>query len=1043
MRCEFDVFQQRAVKDVVTLSILKQPPGHIFTLSKTLLLWPQLVSDLFGVDWNIRVYIETPESTELSPDEVTHWRTVLEKLLRHPNIEIWMFQCTAVRTHDDTGDTDMIRGYTGTFASLARFQPMFDPAVDVWISRNVELLTSCQDARNCLRFANTTKDHLVYHMDGYQCHSGGDPGNICQKLDLPRGSKEVMLLAWLGSKTKMTEMQYQEWIDWTIDRGLDETHESGIEEVFLWRFFKSRLLPSNTMAVTVNIQYAEIFGAIMTNVDGSPGLGGTSSTVSAGDRIPAISTVVQTFADRVLVEGLGHATCDFGLVDPIPGQETPENQLVYDRIMTNKANRSRVSDTVPPTHSRVRPEPTPMDITTDPAMFTAFLERIGGCPDLSAHLLRNIKEAIRPRTDLEKHFVVRLRLQMNHEIISAIQDNRRIQSYATLVDRSVDQAETMVLRIRFRREILHVRQLQLLQYVQLVDGITMATDFPGTVFKNRQKTLDGNSKAFNHFLSNPTAPAFCSTLSRKTSTDGVKGNSPLEPMETMEPREEPVQPKQQQTSKIALCFLTQKGVQRMDLWKHYFEDNDHYTVYYHNDKHNTRFQRTSAQGTSETLETRYADNSLVEAEGAIYREARLDRRNRLFVLLSDDSVPLLGAQSFYQTMMDVLSQIQAYETSVATTTREVVCGMFQAQNGDRHTYLAPFTDATRMESTALAKEYKIPSKDTPEHHIVAAMQWKILTRVGTTEFVNMVDDSRFMGLMDTDKHFDVRDPAIKLHKNAEIAPPASAPDEFNFVAWCNYRNSRNSRNWPSRRPPRKIVFIDAEMLMHYTYDDRLKVMGVFRSVGVCKPAHSYMDEHGQRWISVAEEGETISFPPGLRVRYGSRQKYIEKQIGDSGAPIRICPTTFGDDPVKGTYKYAYIQSDDIQEQTCADDHLTTLNVCDPESFYSLFARKVSRATTVQTNSVDGGICRGSPLLQVQWNGPRIKWANRLESIDLLIKLNSGCTPDQESTGGRHRILTIPTVEPSPYHRRYKDTKRNRRMGRANQTYSLGVTPISH
>jgi hypothetical protein len=722
---------------------------------------------------------------------------------------------------------------------------------------------------------------------------------------------------------------------------------------------------------------------------------GIPSITIDGYPIPSIIDTVQGFANNVCTRGMGQLTCDFvrvsttdrslDLVDDGDPLQTIANQYILDRIRDQAVT----------------------DISEDYRLFDAFLERIGGCPDLSAGLVTAVRTSLSPRTSLEQQFVVRMSSHLSQEVVLAIQGMRRMRSdLRVFVDMVIDQEQSMATRIRFRREIRDDRRLQLFMYVYLRDGLVVAADFPGMVLTPDRFGAFQNTKAFRQYIRTPPSAAACRM---------VPAGGTIEPSVVQ-------RVVRQQTGKIALCFLTQKGVQRMDMWRPFFDDHDHYTVYYHNDKHNTRSQRSTAQHPEVSYDTLYADNSLVEAEGLMYREALKDRSNKLFVLLSDDSIPLQGSRVFHSMMMAILNDIHAFQVSMKTTTREVISGLFQYQTGNRNTYLAPFLeDSAQQEATITATEYRMPTENDESTHLMAAMQWKILTRVGTTEFISMTDDVRFMSMMDTDRHFDVKDPNIQLHKNADIAPPHSAPDEFNYVAWCNYKNSL-----PIRQTRRKLLFIEGDIMMHYSIVDAK--MAIIRSIGVCQTANAYVDPDGLRWLSFANDGDTIVLPPDTTVRYGEESRFIEKTMGGT---LCIGPVAFGEDPAPGSEKYLYHVSNTGLAQECDDDyHIPTSMVCQGE-YFSLFARKTLRSTTIQKME-DGAICPGDTMLSVDWTSvDRKTWGPYVESVHITaIKNRCDLQPQKKHVQPIHQQIVA--TDQRSY--QYKDSLRNRRMGRAKQVY---------
>ena len=291
MGCTFSVYRQRRRDQVVTVSFWKSAPGYIFNLSQSILLWPTMIKQFFGDKWNIRFYLDDSILSHLPDSDIDRWMEIIQSVLKQKNVEVWMFDCASFKKRALVQDS---RGHRGTFASLVRFQPLFEPDVRVCVSRNLELLTSCQDGSICNAFASdNTKQYLIYAISGYNCHYGED---ICRRATTYPLYREGMILAWFGCKVKLTEQVWQHWITWTQDIGIYERQAYGIDEIFLWKMFKRQLTSQNTKAANVFMSTSSAFADVSDEYISS------DTWTDDGEPIPSIYSIVRILADRIFID---------------------------------------------------------------------------------------------------------------------------------------------------------------------------------------------------------------------------------------------------------------------------------------------------------------------------------------------------------------------------------------------------------------------------------------------------------------------------------------------------------------------------------------------------------------------------------------------------------------------------------------------------------------------------------------------------------------------------------------------------------------------
>ena len=472
MGCTFSVYRRRKREKVVTISFWKARPGYIFNLSQSIVLWPTMIQSFFGDEWNIRMYVDYTLLRALPEGDVAAWDDVMDTLLKWDNVELWLFECGGFRQRTLRSRNKTMNGrHRGTFASIVRFQPLFDPSVTVWVSRNLELLTSCQDAANCRAFAaDDTKRYLLYNISGYNCHYGDE---ICKKTVGSTPFAENMLIAWFGCKDTLPERSWTDWVEWTRDRGIYEAQAYGIDEIFLWKMFKPNITPTNTMAVNVMMGLVSMFADIPDAYMQQP------TTTDDGKRIQSINDIVRQFAAPLFEDKSFGTLCEYYLVDidepEYTARETPKNKYVLDHLRKRKY----------------------IDVTQDNELFESFLERLDGCPQVTGRFLQCIHDQIRPRTGAETAFVAEARRMINTDIVRSIIDNREVRYFHELI---VDFPASACVSVSVPR------QYQLLQYANTQHSMQVTSDLPGIAFKDKSLTRDRafrNKRAFTRLVQNP------------------------------------------------------------------------------------------------------------------------------------------------------------------------------------------------------------------------------------------------------------------------------------------------------------------------------------------------------------------------------------------------------------------------------------------------------------------------------------------------------------------------------------------------------------
>lgn len=109
--------------------------------------------------------------------------------------------------------------------------------------------------------------------------------------------------------------------------------------------------------------------------------------------------------------------------------------------------------------------------------------------------------------------------------------------------------------------------------------------------------------------------------------------------------------------KIAFCFLIYDIINHEELWNKFFLDVDinKYNIYIHY-KYNVPLKYFEKYKLNKTIETKYADISIVKAQNLLLKKAlKHDKTNELFIFLSNSCIPLKSFEHVYNTLNENFS----------------------------------------------------------------------------------------------------------------------------------------------------------------------------------------------------------------------------------------------------------------------------------------------------------------------------------------------------------------------------------------------------
>jgi hypothetical protein len=203
-------------------------------------------------------------------------------------------------------------------------------------------------------------------------------------------------------------------------------------------------------------------------------------------------------------------------------------------------------------------------------------------------------------------------------------------------------------------------------------------------------------------------------------------------------------------NRIALCFLVTKNIVNLDVWKKWWEGNEHLiNIYAHFSQVGPITQPELLENAVDPVPTKWGDVSLINAEAQLYKKAIQDKRNVSFILISDTCIPVRSFHKIYQRVTsDKKRGLVAYRSLSPYEFRDDV---------------APFIKDGECDS--LLKKYGMYNRK-----VYAADQWKALSRHNVQDFLKMLKDTAF----------------VRLYNNCiKVVPDSLAPDELMYVNWMN------------------------------------------------------------------------------------------------------------------------------------------------------------------------------------------------------------------------------------------------------------------
>ncbi len=104
--------------------------------------------------------------------------------------------------------------------------------------------------------------------------------------------------------------------------------------------------------------------------------------------------------------------------------------------------------------------------------------------------------------------------------------------------------------------------------------------------------------------------------------------------------------------KIAFCFLTMGDINQLNIWKDFFKGHENkYNIYIHPKDSSKVSKSYKKYIIKKNINTQWGDISLVNATLELFREAYKDKKNKLFILLSDSCIPLYNFDYIYNYLI--------------------------------------------------------------------------------------------------------------------------------------------------------------------------------------------------------------------------------------------------------------------------------------------------------------------------------------------------------------------------------------------------------
>ncbi len=108
-----------------------------------------------------------------------------------------------------------------------------------------------------------------------------------------------------------------------------------------------------------------------------------------------------------------------------------------------------------------------------------------------------------------------------------------------------------------------------------------------------------------------------------------------------------------ETDKIAFCFLTIGNIHQIDLWKKFLKGNENkYNIYIHPkepEKVNNEWKKYIIK---DRIDTKWGDISLVKATLKLFQEAYMNDNNKMFILVSDSCIPIYNFEYIYDNLIN-------------------------------------------------------------------------------------------------------------------------------------------------------------------------------------------------------------------------------------------------------------------------------------------------------------------------------------------------------------------------------------------------------
>lgn len=221
--------------------------------------------------------------------------------------------------------------------------------------------------------------------------------------------------------------------------------------------------------------------------------------------------------------------------------------------------------------------------------------------------------------------------------------------------------------------------------------------------------------------------------------------------------------------KIAICFLTTKDIENLEIWENWWKGNeDKISVYAHFSRKTGITQKILLDNRVPPVPTRWGDISLVHAERQLYREALKNKSNKFFLLASNTCVPVRSFSYTYNRLMKNKKK-----------------GMVAWRDFGKIEYGDPLPFITEGNCDKYMKQYGF-YKDP----LYTCDQWKILSRPNAKDFLEMYKEKNYVKLFE---------------RCIKVVPESLAPDELMFI---NFMNHKYRGDLKSQMRNKLVTFVD-------------------------------------------------------------------------------------------------------------------------------------------------------------------------------------------------------------------------------------------